>query len=634
MISINNLAVRFGGYTLFENISVMITEQDKIGLVGRNGAGKSTLLKIIAGQDSASSGEVVIADGCKVGYLAQTMKVSDGKTVMEEVKGAFIELNDIKREIEKCDIEIATRTDYESDSYLKLIHKITDLADQLEMQGGASVEGEMEQMLMGLGFSRSDFNRKTSEFSGGWRMRIELVKILLRRPQLLLLDEPTNHLDIVSIQWLEKFLVQYRGAIILISHDRRFLDAITKKTFEISLNKLTTYPAPYSQYLTLKEDRYQQQLAAYENQQKMIADTEKFIERFRYKATKSVQVQSRIKQLDKVDRLEIEKKDSGAFRVKFPPAPRSGNIVLKAENVVKKYGEKTVLNGVGVLVERGQKVAFVGKNGEGKSTFIKTILNEVEYTGNITIGHNVNVGYFAQNQDEILDENATVFDTLDRIAVGDIRTKLRDILGAFFFSGEDVDKKVKVLSGGERNRLAMAKLMLQPYNLLILDEPTNHLDIQSKAVLKQALQMYDGTLILVSHDRDFLDGLTTHIYEVKNTQIKEVMGNLETYLDQLREEELESAKSPNKDEKKTSDANSKVNYAQQKEKEKEQRKLQTQISKIEKQIQVCEAEIHALNTKVIEDSTHVTPEDYKRHDDLQNQVEELTAEWEKLVSQS
>lgn len=634
MISINNLAVRFGGYTLFENISVMITEQDKIGLVGRNGAGKSTLLKIIAGQDSASSGEVVIADGCKVGYLAQTMKVSDGKTVMEEVKGAFIELNDIKREIEKCDIEIATRTDYESDSYLKLIHKITDLADQLEMQGGASVEGEMEQMLMGLGFSRSDFNRKTSEFSGGWRMRIELVKILLRRPQLLLLDEPTNHLDIVSIQWLEKFLVQYRGAIILISHDRRFLDAITKKTFEISLNKLTTYPAPYSQYLTLKEDRYQQQLAAYENQQKMIADTEKFIERFRYKATKSVQVQSRIKQLDKVDRLEIEKKDSGAFRVKFPPAPRSGNIVLKAENVVKKYGEKTVLNGVGVLVERGQKVAFVGKNGEGKSTFIKTILNEVEYTGNITIGHNVNVGYFAQNQDEILDENATVFDTLDRIAVGDIRTKLRDILGAFFFSGEDVDKKVKVLSGGERNRLAMAKLMLQPYNLLILDEPTNHLDIQSKAVLKQAFQMYDGTLILVSHDRDFLDGLTTHIYEVKNTQIKEVMGNLETYLDQLREEELESAKSPNKDEKKTSDANSKVNYAQQKEKEKEQRKLQTQISKIEKQIQVCEAEIHALNTKFIEDSTHVTPEDYKRHDDLQNQVEELTAEWEKLVSQS
>ncbi len=634
MISINNLAVRFGGYTLFENISVMITEQDKIGLVGRNGAGKSTLLKIIAGQDSASEGEVVIADGCKVGYLPQTMRVSDGKTVLEEVKGAFIELNEIQRKIDACNAEIATRTDYESDSYFKLIHKVTDLGDQLEMMGGSSVEGDMEQMLMGLGFSRADFNRKTSEFSGGWRMRIELVKILLRRPQLLLLDEPTNHLDIVSIQWLEKFLIQYRGAIILISHDRRFLDAITKKTFEISLNKLTTYSAPYSQYLTLKEDRYQQQLAAYENQQKMIADTEKFIERFRYKATKSVQVQSRIKQLEKVDRIEIEKKDAGAFRIKFPPAPRSGNMVLKAENVVKKYGQKTVLNGVGLLVERGQKVAFVGKNGEGKSTFIKTILNEVEYSGEITVGHNVNIGYFAQNQDEILDENATVFDTLDRIAVGDIRTKLRDILGAFFFSGEDIDKKVKVLSGGERNRLAMAKLMLQPYNLLILDEPTNHLDIQSKAVLKQALQKYDGTLILVSHDRDFLDGLTTHIYEVKNTQIKEVMSNLETYLDQLRQEELESAKTPNKVEEKPSANNSKESYIQQKEKEKEQRKLQTQISKIEKQIQDCEAEIYDLNMKFIEDSTHVTPEDYKRHDDLQTQVEDLTAEWDKLVSQS
>jgi ATP-binding cassette subfamily F protein 3 len=633
MISINNLAVRFGGYTLFENISVMITEQDKIGLVGRNGAGKSTLLKIIAGQDSASEGEVVIADGCKVGYLPQTMKVSDGKTVLEEVKGAFIELNEIQRKIDACNAEIATRTDYESDSYLKLIHKVTDLGDQLEMMGGSSVEGDMEQMLIGLGFSRSDFNRKTSEFSGGWRMRIELVKILLRRPQLLLLDEPTNHLDIVSIQWLEKFLVQYRGAIILISHDRRFLDAITKKTFEISLNKLSTYPAPYSQYLTLKEERYEQQLAAYENQQKMIADTEKFIERFRYKATKSVQVQSRIKQLEKVDRIEIEKKDAGAFRIKFPPAPRSGNIVLKAENVVKKYGQKTVLNGVGVLVERGQKVAFVGKNGEGKSTFIKTILNEVEYTGEITIGYNVNIGYFAQNQDEILDENATVFDTLDKIAVGEIRTKLRDILGAFFFSGEDIDKKVKVLSGGERNRLAMAKLMLQPYNLLILDEPTNHLDIQSKAVLKQALQKYDGTLILVSHDRDFLDGLTTHIYEVKNTQIKEVMGNLETYLDQLRQEELESAKTPNKEEEKPSESNNKASYIQQKEKEKEQRKLQTQISKIEKQIQDCEDEIYNLNMKFIEDSTHVTPQDYKRHDELQTQVEKLTEEWDKLVSQ-
>ncbi|MBO7124588.1 MAG: ABC-F family ATP-binding cassette domain-containing protein, partial [Bacteroidales bacterium] len=533
-------------------------DNDKIGLVGRNGAGKSTLLKIIAKQEEPTEGEVVISSDWKVGYLPQTMKVSDGKTVLEEVRGAFEELNAMQKKLDKLNAELAERTDYESDSYLKLIHQVTELSDQLEMHGKNSVEGEMEQMLMGLGFSRSDFDRKTSEFSGGWRMRIELVKILLRRPQVLLLDEPTNHLDIVSIQWLEKFLVQYHGAIILISHDRRFLDAVTKKTFEISVNKLTVYPAPYTQYLELKEERYAQQLAAYENQQKMIEDTEKFIERFRYKATKSVQVQSRIKQLEKIDRIEIEKQETGAFHIQFPPAPRSGTIVVKAEHVTKKYGEKTVLKDVDFSVERGQKIALVGKNGEGKSTFIKSILDEIPYEGKITIGHNVNIGYFAQNQDEILDENITVFDTLDKIAVGDIRTKLRDILGAFFFSGEDVDKKVKVLSGGERNRLAMAKLMLQPYNLLILDEPTNHLDIQSKEVLKKALLKYDGTLILVSHDRDFLNGLANNIYEVKNTHIREVMGDLQVYLNQLNQEMLRMAKQPEQTEKKTTV--SKIDY--------------------------------------------------------------------------
>ena len=630
MISINNLAVRFGGYTLFDDVSVMISDNDKIGLVGRNGAGKSTLLKIIAKQEEPTEGEVVISSDWKVGYLPQTMKVSDGKTVLEEVRGAFEELNAMQKKLDKLNAELAERTDYESDSYLKLIHQVTELSDQLEMHGKNSVEGEMEQMLMGLGFSRSDFDRKTSEFSGGWRMRIELVKILLRRPQVLLLDEPTNHLDIVSIQWLEKFLVQYHGAIILISHDRRFLDAVTKKTFEISVNKLTVYPAPYTLYLELKEERYAQQLAAYENQQKMIEDTEKFIERFRYKATKSVQVQSRIKQLEKIDRIEIEKQETGAFHIQFPPAPRSGTIVVKAEHVTKKYGEKTVLKDVDFSVERGQKIALVGKNGEGKSTFIKSILNEIPYEGKITIGHNVNIGYFAQNQDEILDENVTVFDTLDKIAVGDIRTKLRDILGAFFFSGEDVDKKVKVLSGGERNRLAMAKLMLQPYNLLILDEPTNHLDIQSKEVLKKALLKYDGTLILVSHDRDFLNGLANNIYEVKNTHIREVMGDLQVYLNQLNQEMLQMAKQPEQTEKKTTV--SKIDYQQQKEKERESRKLQTQITKIEKQIQDLENEVYTLNVKFIEDSANVTAEDYKHHAELQEQIDALTLQWDELVS--
>lgn len=631
MISINNLAVRFGGYTLFDDVSVMISDQDKIGLVGRNGAGKSTLLKIIAKQEEPTEGEVVISSDWKVGYLPQTMRVSDGKTVLEEVRGAFSELNAIQDKINKINVQLAERTDYESDAYLKLIHQVTELSDQLEMQGGSSVEGEMEQMLVGLGFTREDFNRKTSEFSGGWRMRIELVKILLRRPQVLLLDEPTNHLDIVSIQWLEKFLMQYHGAIILISHDRRFLDAVTKKTFEISVNKLTVYPAPYTQYLELKEERYAQQLAAYENQQKMIEDTEKFIERFRYKATKSVQVQSRIKQLEKIDRIEIEKQETGAFHIQFPPAPRSGTIVVKAEHVTKRYGEKLVLNDVALSVERGQKIALVGKNGEGKSTFIKCVLNEIEHEGEITLGHNVNVGYFAQNQDEILDENATVFETLDKIAVGDIRTKLRDILGAFFFSGEDVDKKVKVLSGGERNRLAMAKLMLQPYNLLILDEPTNHLDIQSKEVLKQALLKYDGTVILVSHDRDFLNGLTTNIYEVKRTHIKEVMGDLQVYLNQLNQEELAALKAPTQTEKKVT--LSKIEFQQQKEKERETRKLQTQIDKLEKQIQSLEDEVYNLNIKFIEDSANVTADDYKHHAELQEQIDTLTSQWEELVGQ-
>lgn len=633
MISLSNLTVRFGGYTLFENISVLITEQDKIGLVGRNGAGKSTLLKIIAGCDEASEGSVIIPENCKIGYLPQQMKITDNKTVFDEARSAFDDINARTQELEHLQNELAERSDYESDAYMKLIHKMSEISDYLHLHNESSVDGEIEQMLTGLGFVRSDFNRPTAEFSGGWRMRIELAKILLKQPQVLLLDEPTNHLDIVSIEWLENFLVNYKGAIILISHDRRFLDAVTKKTFEISLNKLISYPAPYSEYLVLKEERYEQQLAAYENQQKMIADTEKFIERFRYKATKSVQVQSRIKQLSKIERLEIEQKDTGAFKISFPPSPRAGTVVLKTNHLTKKYGEKTILADVNFQIERGHKIALVGKNGEGKSTFIKCVLNETDYSGEIQLGHNVRIGYFAQNQDEILNENLTVFETLDAIATGEIRTKVRDILGAFYFSGEDVDKKVRVLSGGERNRLAMAKLMLEPYNFLILDEPTNHLDIASKAVLKQALQKYDGTLILVSHDRDFLDGLTTHIFEVKQTKVREIIGDLHNYLQQLH---TEIAITPSFDNNRdatrhVSTSTQKHNYEQKKERERELRKQQTALKKVEERVQELENQLHELNTYFIEAAGSITPDDYKRHAVLQDELDEAMAEWEKIA---
>lgn len=638
MISLSNLAVRFGGYTLFENISVLITEHDKIGLVGRNGAGKSTLLKIIAGCNEPSEGTVIVPEDCKIGYLPQQMKITDGKTVLDEARSAFNDLNSRAQELENLQNELAERSDYESDSYMNLIHRMTEISDYLQLHNESSIDGDIEQMLIGLGFMRSDFSRPTAEFSGGWRMRIELAKILLQQPQVLLLDEPTNHLDIVSIEWLERFLANYKGAIILISHDRRFLDAVTKKTFEISLNKLNSYPAPYSEYCVLKEERYEQQLAAYENQQKMIADTEKFIERFRYKATKSVQVQSRIKQLDKVERLEIEKKDNGAFKISFPPSPRAGTVVLKTNNLTKQYGEKTILANVNFQIERGSKIALVGKNGEGKSTFIKCVLNETTYSGEIQLGHNVRVGYFAQNQDEILNENLSVFETLDAIATGEIRTKIRDILGAFYFSGEDVDKKVRVLSGGERNRLAMAKLMLEPYNLLILDEPTNHLDIASKAVLKQALQKYDGSIILVSHDRDFLEGLTSHIFEVKQTQVREIVGDLQSYLQQLHNELLTAPKTNSQQKDKVSSvqakseqATQKLSYEQKKERDRELRKQQTALKKTEERVLELENQLHELNTYFIEAAGSITPDDYKRHASLQTELDEAMAEWERIA---
>ncbi|MFW5851198.1 MAG: ATP-binding cassette domain-containing protein [Bacteroidota bacterium] len=632
MISLQDISVRFGGDTLFDKVSVMISPQDKIGLIGRNGAGKSTLLKLIIGEESPSDGTIAISQDLTLGYLPQQMKIADGKSVMDEVLSAFDELNRINARIEFLQHQLESRTDYESEEYSELIQEISEKTEYVSMHGFDSLEGEAERMLTGLGFERKDFIRPTSEFSGGWRMRIELAKLLLKNPDILLLDEPTNHLDIVSIDWLEGFLKQYKGIIILISHDRAFLDAITDKTFEISLQKLTVYAAPYSKYLKLKEERYEQELAAYENQQKMIADTEKFIERFRYKATKSVQVQSRIKQLDKIDRLEIEKPETGAIRISFPPAPRAGSVVLRMKNVTKEYGNHVVLKDVNLAIERGHKIALLGKNGEGKSTCIKTILQEIEYQGDIVLGHNVEIGYFAQNQDQILNNSKTVFETLDSIAVGDVRTKVRDILGSFYFSGDDVEKKVAVLSGGERNRLAMAKLMLQPYNLLILDEPTNHLDIQSKAVLKAALKKYDGTVILVSHDRDFLDGLTTHLYEVKNTQIREVIGDLKSYLKQLHTEELSSnSQHFKKNEKKAVAHSHKKSNFDKKEWDRQVRKVKTEITRIETKIEQLEIEMTDLNTTMIEQTGNVSPDLYTKHADIQKGIEASENQWEGLI---
>ena len=489
-ISINNLKVEFSAKCLFDNISYIINPKDKIALVGKNGAGKSTMLKIIAGLQNPTSGNVAMPRDTTVGYLPQHITVSDTSTVIDEVRSAFSHVDEMKARLEELNHQLAIRTDYESDSYQELIDAMTSLNDRLTMEQSDNFEAEMEKTLVGLGFLRSDFNRPTSEFSGGWRMRIELAKILLRRPDVLLLDEPTNHLDIESIQWLENFLITKANAVVLVSHDRAFIDNVTNRTIEISLGKIYDYSVNYSKYVLLRQERLEQQMRAYQNQQKMIQETEDFIERFRYKATKSVQVQSRIKQLAKIERIEVDEVDTSHLNLKFPPAPRSGDYPVIADNVGKAYGDHQVFDHATFTIKRGEKVAFVGKNGEGKSTLVKCIMGEIPFTGNLKIGHNVKIGYFAQNQATLLDEDVTVFDTIDRVAVGDIRTKIRDILGAFMFGGEASDKKVKVLSGGERTRLAMIRLLLEPVNLLILDEPTNHLDMKTKDILKQAIKEF------------------------------------------------------------------------------------------------------------------------------------------------
>ena len=635
MLSIDNITIRFGGFELFSNIGFMINRRDRIGLVGKNGAGKSTLLKVICGIVTPTEGSVSKPSGITIGYLPQQMALaSTQNTVLEETKKAFDNIAEIQREIDRLAAELETRTDYTSESYIKAAENLAHLNEHLQIVGVNNMEPEIERILKGLGFLRSDFNRKIAEFSGGWRMRVELAKILLQSPDLILLDEPTNHLDIESIQWLEDFLQAYKGAVLLISHDRAFLDNVTTRTIEINLGKLYDYKVPYSKFKVLQQERLQQQLAAYENQQKQIKDTEEFIERFRYKATKSNQVQSRIKQLEKMDIIEVDDLDNAAMHIKFAPAPRSGDIVVETKELSKSYGDNLILDKIDLVIERGEKVAFVGRNGEGKTTLSKVIIGETEYSGELKIGHNINIGYFAQNQDELLDPELTVFETLDRIAVGDIRTKIRDILGAFLFSGEDIDKKVKVLSGGEHSRLSLAKLLLQPYNLLVLDEPTNHLDIRSKDILKQALQNYDGTLIVVSHDRYFLDGLVSKVYEFKNKKIRLHVGGIYDFLrnkkiEDMREIEIKDRKfAEAKAEAGISD--NKQKYLENKELNKRRRAIQNRIDKAEAEIERLESEIAGLNelmsNPAIEQQKLETA--YKMSGKLNEELEQQMSVWE------
>ncbi len=601
MISINDLTVSFGGYTLLDKINFHISENDKIGLVGKNGAGKSTIMKLICGIENPTSGRIDKPSNIEIGYLPQIMKHNKGRTVLEETLTAFDKLNRLQKELNCINTQLAERTDYESSDYMELINRLNTVNDLIAYEQSEPPEVQVEKTLLGLGFKDEDFNRRTETFSQGWNMRIELAKILLTRPNVLLLDEPTNHLDIESIGWLEDYLEAYRGSLLLVSHDKRFLDNITNRTVEIMLGHIHDYKVPYSQYVELRKERIAQQTAAYENQQKMIEKTEDFIAKFRYKPTKSNQVQSRIKALDKIERIEIDETENASLTVKFPPAPRSGDIVFKGSDLTVSYPQKIVFKDAEIEIRRGEKVALIGRNGEGKTTLMRIINGELEpISGKAISGHNVKIGYFAQNQEDILDKNNTVFETLDKIAVGDIRTKLRDILADFLFRGEDIDKKVSVLSGGERARLGMAKLMLQPYNVLTLDEPTNHMDIRSKDILKQALKAYNGTLVIVSHDRDFLDGLVNKMYEFRDGRVKEHLGSVKDFLDKRKLENLQELErrfstsistSENVDK---NDSEGKKNFIGQKAVSREEKRLKNQLEKTEKEIERLEAEIKVI----------------------------------------
>lgn len=630
MFAAENLTVDFTGTPLFEDISFLINPKEKIALVGKNGAGKSTLLKIFAGLQQPSHGRVVIPKNATIGYLPQHLLVKDEKTVLEDVKSAFSKLLDTQAILDKLNNELASRTDYDSQEYNDIIEAVAMYNERLSIMGAHNMMGEIEKTLLGLGFLRTDFDRNTSEFSGGWRMRIELAKILLSHPDILLLDEPTNHLDIESIQWLEQFLASSSSALLLVSHDKAFLDAVTSRTIEISLGRIYDYKANYSKYLELRAEQREQQLRAFENQQKMIADTEDFIERFRYKATKAVQVQSRIKQLEKLQRIEVDEEDNSALRLKFPPAPHSGVLPVDIEALTKKYDSLLVLDNIDMQISRGEKVAFVGKNGEGKSTLVKCIMNEVEYSGKLKLGHGVKIGYFAQNQASLLDENLTVFETVDYAAVGDIRTKIRDILGAFMFGGAASDKKVKVLSGGERSRLAMIKLLLEPANLLILDEPTNHLDMRSKDVLKEAIRAFDGTVILVSHDRDFLDGLVNKVYEFANHKVKLHLGGIKEFLeekkiDNLKEIERRAVSTECKSPDNTPSEN-KLAYEARKELSKKIKKIERSIADTEKEIEQLENLLADIEAKFAEgNSSESLVKEYNSNKHL---LDQKMYEWE------
>ena len=636
MVSVEKLRVEFGATPLFQDVSYVINDKDRIALVGKNGAGKSTMLKIIAGLQQPTSGTVAVSGGSTIGYLPQVMVLSDEHTVREEAEQAFSHISQMQERLERMNQELADRTDYDSESYMALVEKFTHESERFQMMGGMNYQAELERTLMGLGFVREDFDRPTREFSGGWRMRIELAKLLLRRPDVLLLDEPTNHLDIESIQWLENFLATKANAVVLVSHDRAFINNVTNRTLEISCGRVFDYKVKYDEYVRLRAERREQQLRAYENQQKEIADIKEFIERFRYKPTKAVQVQSRIKQLEKMVPIEVDEVDNSALRLTFPPALRSGDYPLICEGVRKAYGEHVVFHDVDLTIKRGEKVAFVGKNGEGKSTLVKCIMGEIPFEGNLKLGHNVQIGYFAQNQAQLLDGELTVFDTIDRVAKGDIRLKIRDILGAFMFGGEASEKKVKVLSGGERSRLAMIKLLLEPVNFLILDEPTNHLDMRSKDVLKDAIRDFDGTVVVVSHDREFLDGLVSKVYEFGGGLVKEHLGGIYDFLQRKNIESLNDLQKPSLStsstmvssvEEKTGVSN-RLSYEQQKEQQKK-------IRRLEKAVEQCEARIGELEAavKMLEDQL-ATPEGaadvsiYERHGALKKQLDEAVNAWE------
>ena len=638
MLSIDNLKVEFSATPLFTDVSFVVNPKDRIALVGKNGAGKSTMLKIIAGQQQPTSGCVSRQKGVTVGYLPQVMVLSDERTVMEEAETAFAHISDMQAKLERMNAQLAERTDYESEEYMALVEEFTHENERFLMMGGQNYKAELERTLIGLGFRREDFDRPTSEFSGGWRMRIELAKILLQKPDVLLLDEPTNHLDIGSIQWFEGFLATKANAVMLVSHDRAFINNVTNRTIEISCGKITDYKVKYNDFVRLREERREQQLRAYENQQKEIAEIKDFIERFRYKPTKSNQVQSRIKQLEKIVPIEIDEVDTSMLRLKFPPCLRSGDYPVICDEVAKNYGAHNVFNRVNLTIKRGEKVAFVGNNGEGKSTLIKCIMNEIEHDGELKIGHNVQIGYFAQNQAQLLDDNITVFDTIDRVAKGDMRLKIRDLLGAFMFGGEASDKFVKVLSGGERSRLAMIRLLLEPVNLLILDEPTNHLDLRSKDVLKNAVKEFDGTVIVVSHDRDFLDGLVDKVYEFGGGKVREHIGGIYDFLEMKRlenegitgldgETNHRTTSQPAQVQQQEASAG-RLSYEEQKEQNKLRKRAEKAVKECEQLIEKIEAEIASVEEKM------ATPEgasDMKligQYTDLKKKLDSAVEEWE------